>query len=188
MNLISKDIKILAGDTCQTISKTNVFRFCDLNHIYFIFNKIDKNIKHPSLNSINMNFRYQIPILKLAHIIFQMIFLFFPNILDKVKLDFSTQLSGFKPSIIYDIQTFINKLSGRDSKENKQKFNFAFNHCFLCRNNKVCKELKNKYNNKFTSTILEAKGFEFEVVVIYNFFKDSYDFIQKLWDKVLRNI
>ena len=33
MNLISKDIKILAGDTCQTISKTNVFRFCDLKHI-----------------------------------------------------------------------------------------------------------------------------------------------------------
>ena len=47
-----------------------------------------------------MNFRCQIPILKLAHIIFQMIFLFFPNTLDKVKLDFSTQLSGFKPSII----------------------------------------------------------------------------------------
>ena len=188
MNLISRDIKILAGDTCQTISKTNVFRFCDLNNIYYTFNKIDKKINQPKSISINMNFRCQIPILKLAHSIFEIIFLFFPNTLDKVKLDFSTQLSGFKPSIIYDIQTFINKLSGSDSKENKQKFNFAFNHCFLCRNNKVCKELKNKYNIIFPSTIIEAKGLEFEVVVIYNFFKDSYDFIQKLWDKILRNI
>ena len=36
MNLISKDIEVLAGDTCQTISKTNVFRFCDLNNVKFI--------------------------------------------------------------------------------------------------------------------------------------------------------
>ena len=36
MNLISKDIKVLAGDTCQTISKTNVFRFCDSNNVKFI--------------------------------------------------------------------------------------------------------------------------------------------------------
>ena len=30
-----KDIKVLTGDTCQTISKTNVFRFCDLNNVKF---------------------------------------------------------------------------------------------------------------------------------------------------------
>ena len=188
MNLISKDIKVLAGDTCQTISKTNVFRFCDLNNVYYTFNKIDNKIKHPSQIQINMNFRCQIPILKLAHSIFEIIFLFFPNTLDKVKLDFSTQLSGFKPSIIYNIQDFINKLSGSDSNKNEQKFNFAFNHCFICRNSKVEKELKEKYNIIYTSTISEAKGLEFEIVVVYNFFKDTYDFIQRLWEKMLRNI
>ena len=178
MNLISKDIKVLAGDTCQTISKTNVFRFCDLNNVYYTFNKIDNKIKHPSQIQINMNFRCQIPILKLAHSIFEIIFLFFPNTLDKVKLDFSTQLSGFKPSIIYNIQDFINKLSGSDSNKNEQKFNFAFNHCFICRNSKVEKELKEKYNIIYTSTISEAKGLEFEIVVVYNFFKYKYYFFK----------
>jgi len=66
-----------------------------------------------------MNFIRQISILKLTYSIFRIIFLFLPNTLDKVKLDFSTQLSRFKHSIIYDIQTFINQLSGSDSKENK---------------------------------------------------------------------
>ena len=42
--LISRDIKVLAGDTCQTLSKINTFRFADLNNVLYTFASI-KNIK-----------------------------------------------------------------------------------------------------------------------------------------------
>ena len=198
MSLISKDIKVLAGDTCQTISKTNAFRFCDLNSIYYIANKINtimKNktaidIKEPEEIQTNLNFRCHYPVLKLAHLIFEMIFLLFPQTLDKVKCDYTKEISGYQPSIITDLDSFIKKLTGeskeKNNNDNKKEFNFAFNHCFICRNIEAEKELSEKYNKKIlTSTITDSKGMEYEIVIIYNFFKDAIPFVLNLWSKVL---
>ena len=201
MSLISRDIKVLAGDTCQTISKTNAFRFCDLNSIYYVakeINSIIKNktavdIKEPEEIQTNLNFRCHYPVLKLAHIIFEMIFLLFPQTLDKVKCDYTKDISGYQPSIITNLDSFINELTGAGNDNNnennnnkKKEFTFAFNHCFICRNYKAEKELSEKYNKKIlTSTVSESKGMEFEIVIIYNFFKDAYPFVLNLWSKVL---
>ena len=105
MSLIAKDIKVLAGDTCQTISKTNAFRFCDLNSIYYIAkninditqNKNSLDIPIPEEIQTNLNFRCHFPILKLAHLIYEMIFLLFPQTLDKVKCDYTKDITGYKP-------------------------------------------------------------------------------------------
>ena len=201
MSLISRDIKVLAGDTCQTISKTNAFRFCDLNSIYYIakeINNIVKNktavdIKEPEEIQTNLNFRCHYPVLKLAHLIFEMIFLLFPQTLDKVKCDFTKDITGYQPSIITDLDSFIKKLTGesndknnKDKNNNKKEFTFAFNHCFICRNMEAEKNLVKKYNKKIlASTVTESKGMEYEIVIIYNFFKDAYPFVLNLWSKVL---
>ena len=205
MSLISRDIKVLAGDTCQTISKTNTFRFCDLNSIYFVAKEINNiiqnknavDIKEPEEIQTNLNFRCHYPVLKLAHLIFEMIFLLFPQTLDKVKCDFTKDISGYQPSIITDLDTFIKKLTGeensnkdnKDKSKNKKELTFAFNHCFICRNLESEKNLSEKYNKKIlTSTVTESKGMEFEIVIIYNFFKDAYPFILNLWSKVLTHM
>ena len=201
MSLISRDIKVLAGDTCQTISKTNSFRFCDLNCIYYnskeinniIKNKNAIDIKEPEEIQTNLNFRCHYPVLKLAHLIFEMIFLLFPNTLDKVKCDFTKDISGYQPSIITDLDSFIKKLTGEknnnDKNSNKKEFTFAFNHCFICRNIEAEKKLSEKYDKKIlTSTVTESKGMEFEIVIIYNFFKDAYPFVLNLWSKVLTHM
>ena len=97
--LISRDIKVLAGDTCQTISKINTFRFADLNNVIYTFGAI-KNIKinEPKIIEINLNYRCQANILRFAHFIYEMIRTFFSHTLDKVRMDFSTQVgSGEKP-------------------------------------------------------------------------------------------
>ena len=199
MSLISRDIKVLAGDTCQTISKTNAFRFCDLNSIYYrakqinsiVENKTAMDIKEPEEIQTNLNFRCHYPVLKLAHLIFEMIFLLFPKTLDKVKCDYTKDISGYQPSIITDLDSFIKKLTGqsndkKNNNNNKKEFTFAFNHCFICRNNVAEKELSNKYNKRIlTSTVSESKGMEFEIVIIYNFFKDAIPFVLNLWTKVL---
>ena len=203
MSLIAKDIKVLAGDTCQTISKTNAFRFCDLNSIYYISKKINDVTKNKNSLDIpipediltNLNFRCHYPILKLAHLIYEMIFLLFPQTLDKAKCDFTKDITGYKPSIITNMDEFIKKLMGnndeenKDKKENKREFTFAFNHCFICRNSETEKKLSEKYNKKIlVSTVKDSKGMEYEIVIIYNFFKDTLPFVLNLWTKVLNRM
>ena len=66
---------------------------------------------------------------------------------------------------------------------------FSVNHCVICRNNDVVKKLNKKYNNKiFCSTVYESKGLEYEIVIIYNFFKDRLPFINEIWKYILKNI
>ena len=214
--LISRDIKVLAGDTCQTISKINTFRFADLNNVLYIIGEIENiKIKEPKHIEINLNFRCQANILKFAHLIFEMIYYFFNNTLDKVRMDFTTQVGGGeKPFLIpYKIKVS-NKEKNKqfENVENKTGFDyflkgltdnnlflddekaiinisFSVNHCVICRNNDVVKQLNKKYNNKiFCSTVYESKGLEYEIVIIYNFFKDSLPFINEIWKYILKNI
>ena len=69
--LISRDIKVLAGDTCQTISKINTFRFADLNCALYTIREIENiKIKEPKHIEINLNFRCQANILRFSHLIY----------------------------------------------------------------------------------------------------------------------
>ena len=141
-------------------------------------------------------FRCHFPILKLAHLIYEMIFLLFPQTLDKVKCDFTKDITGYKPSIITNLDEFINKLTGNNNNEkndekknNQREFTFAFNHCFICRNSEIEKKLSEKYKKKIlVSTVKDSKGMEYEIVIIYNFFKDSMPFVLNLWSKVLNHM
>ena len=216
--LISRDIKVLAGDTCQTLSKINTFRFADLNNVLYTFASI-KNIKinEPRNIEINLNYRCQSNILKFAHLIYEMIRTFFSHTLDKVRMDFSTKVgAGEKPYLIppeikvceskklnYKNLEIIEKKTGfdyflkgltennlfLDDPKSTINISFSVNHCVICRNNDVVKNLNKKYNNKiFCSTAFESKGLEYEIVILYNYFKDSLPFIKEIWSYVLKNI
>ena len=218
--LISRDIKVLAGDTCQTLSKINTFRFSDLNNVLYTFSLIKNiKIKEPKNIEINLNFRCQANILKFAHLIYEMIKCFFSNTLDKVRMDFSTQVgSGEKPYIIpYEIEIkedkkklyknlnlgdfkkhtgldyFLKGITDNnlflDNLNSLINISFSVNHCIICRNDDIVKSLNKKYNNKvFCSTAFESKGLEYEIVILYNFFKDSLPFVREIWSYVLKNI
>ena len=177
-----------------------------MNSIYYISKEINLKTQNKKLLDIpipeeiqtNLNFRCHFPILKLAHLIYEMIFLLFPQTLDKVKCDFTKDITGYKPSIITNLDEFIGKLTGNDKDEkdnkdkkenNKREFTFAFNHCFICRNAEVEKKLSEKYYKKIlVSTVKDSKGMEYEIVIIYNFFKDALPFVLNLWSKVLNHM
>ena len=76
-----------------------------------------------------------------------------------------------------------------DEPDSKINISFSVNHCIICRNNYIVKELNKKYNNKiFCYTVFESKGLEYEIVILYNFFKDSLPFIKEIWKIILKNI
>jgi len=64
--LISKHCKIYAGDTCQTISKINRFRFSELKNIFYNFSKVIPN--YPKVNDayLCLNYRLNSKILSLS--------------------------------------------------------------------------------------------------------------------------
>ena len=81
------------------------------------------------------------------------------------------------------------KKENSEKDNNKREFTFAFNHCFICRNPEAEKKLSEKYNKKIlASTVRDSKGMEYEIVIIYNFFKDAMPFVLNLWIKVLNHM
>ena len=205
MTLISRNIKVLAGDTCQTISKSNRFRFCDVNGISYVLNYINPNFTEPTQVQIKINFRCTSAILHLAHFVFNFIFKFFSETLDKIKLDFSTVLSENKPYEIVNLKSFLNEINTNDEekvekKEYKglrQKLLFGFKHCFLCKNDESAALLRNMFKDTDTpilsSSIAESKGLEYDIVILYNFFKDIKDeevrnSVKKIWMKLLNGV
>ena len=98
--LISKYCKVYAGDTCQTISQSNRFRFVDLNNIFWTFEKIIDNYDKVEQAILSLNYRLNSHILKLANFISFSIKKLFPYTLDKFKDDFSVKITPFKPILI----------------------------------------------------------------------------------------
>jgi superfamily I DNA/RNA helicase len=55
--LVSKHVKIYAGDTCQTISKINRFRFSELNNIFYNFQKVLPDFDSVNEAYLSLNYR-----------------------------------------------------------------------------------------------------------------------------------
>ena len=64
--LVSRYCKIYAGDTCQTISKINRFRFSELNNIFYNFKKVLPNFESVEEANLNINYRFNSKIMHLS--------------------------------------------------------------------------------------------------------------------------
>ena len=181
--LLTENPKIFAGDTCQTISSTNRFRFSDLKNVFYI---LFENIKDALLS---LNYRLNSKLLKLSTFISYLIREMFPNTLDKFKDDFSVKITNFKPVFLMNLNSFIKLLSNKNinNNVNSQSLTFSYYHCFICRDDISAKKLSQKYNqNIFTIDILKSKGLEYEIVIIYNFFTESK--YKDIWNLVFRKL
>ena len=159
--LVSRHCKIYAGDTCQTISKVNRFRFSELNNIFFNFKKILPNFDTVESANLNLNYRLNSKILHLSTYMAYFIRECFPNTLDKFQDDFSIKIIKQKPIILNNINSIINNITNNqlknDEKTNKNKDNeenkdnkkndytLAANHCFIYNNELDGKELDKLY-------------------------------------------
>ena len=185
--LLTKNPKIFAGDTCQTISSINRFRFSDLKNIFFLIKNL---FECPNVSDalLSLNYRLNSKLLKLSTFISYLIRELFPNTLDKFKDDFSVKITNFKPVFLKDINNFMTLLSNKGNNIlNRQNLTFSYYHCFICRSDKTAKSLSKQYNQSiYTTDILKSKGLEFEIVIVYNFFTESN--YKEIWNLIFRKI
>ena len=179
--LVSRYCKIYAGDTCQTISKINRFRFSELNNIFYNFQKVLPDFDSVVSANLTLNYRLNSKIMNLSTYMAYFMRECFPNTLDKFQDDFSIKVTDHKPMIINNINELF-------SIFNDEKINLVRNltlsslHCFICRDKKTKIELSR--HKVMPRTIEECKGLEYDIVIVYNFFSSSKFY--SLWDKLFR--
>jgi len=184
--LVSKYCKVYAGDTCQTISKINRFRFSELSNIFYNFSKIIPN--YPKVNNayLCLNYRLNSKILRLSTFMAYLMKLLFPNTIDKFQDDFSIKVIEQKPIILHDINLIINNIKN-NSKNGKNDYTLAANHCFIYRDEEDGIKLNTLYGeNIYKLNVEQSKGLEFEIVIAFNFFSSSK--FQGLWQKIFSKL
>jgi len=168
---------VMAGDTAQTISEGVAFRFEALKDIFF--HQYLKGLPEsqakaltPNVWELTQNFRTHNSILFIARIIIDLIVFFFPSSIDRMKPE-TSMVFGPKPIFLEsqaDGDNFVAQLFDCDTT----MVDFGAEQVILVRD-EVTKEQVQKMSgqNALVLTTLEAKGMEFDDVMIINFFSSS---------------
>jgi superfamily I DNA/RNA helicase len=171
-----------SGDTAQTIAQGVGFRFADLKHLFF-----KTTFKAPLIKQLTVNFRSHARILDLANSVIRIIELLFPNSIDKLKKE-KSMLDGLTPIMLGSsmIESLFNLLSvapssaqkGRSGEEgesllSKPPLEFGCDQVIIVRNQNAKEKLPGFLKHALCLTIYEAKGLEFDDVILFNFFTDS---------------
>ncbi|CAI2362242.1 unnamed protein product [Moneuplotes crassus] len=165
------------GDTAQTIAKGVAFRFYDLKTVFSNLKYLNSNhnndkeeILEPKVIQLTKNYRSHNSILQLANSIVDIIELYFPHTIDKLQRE-SSDKEGPKPIILEGFDhDDLEKLVMSSSSGTP---NFGCNQVVIVRN----QEMKNKIpffmKKALCLTVYEAKGLEFDDVILYDFFTES---------------
>ena len=213
LSSLVKDINtiLMAGDRYQTITRGINFNFKALGALLYSLKTEERdrnNDKHKNnannannannTNSNNdsqaevkylvRNWRCHSGILKLSNVVKKMLLLF-PNLVDKAVEEVS-YFNGPKAELLEDIE--IRELFPH-VRENNHSQDFGADMGILVRDNNARVALLKdapELENALVLTILEAKGLEFNTVVLCNFWKDSIvdDWMQRLLFHVIEKI
>ena len=164
--------QFLTGDTAQNIMRSVSFRFCDLRSIFHDFQKnLDSKIKVPEIRTLTQNFRSHSGILQLAASVIDLLMNFFKSSLDELPADQGMFL-GPKPVLIsscsYSDLARLVRISGEESA-----IEFGASQAIIVRSEQARTKLQDELKVGIVLTVNEAKGLEFDDVLLYDFFADS---------------
>ncbi|CAG9320671.1 unnamed protein product [Blepharisma stoltei] len=161
---------VFSGDTAQTIAKGVGFRFCDLKSLFF-----EASMTPPTVRQLTINFRSHNQILELANSVVALLETLFPLTIDKMGKEKSLK-DGPHPIIINsgNPEDLLEVLYC-SSEENPQLSNIQFgcSQVVIVRNQSSKFKLPSSLNTALCLTVYEAKGLEFDDVILYNVFTDS---------------
>ncbi|EAS04216.2 hypothetical protein TTHERM_00298270 (macronuclear) [Tetrahymena thermophila SB210] len=161
------------GDSAQSIARGVGFKFDDL-----------KQSSTDQTHQLTTNFRSHNNILQLSNSVISLLEGLFPTSIDILKKERSN-LKGIKPIVLDngDISFLFNLLQGQQSDQGFVPLDFGCNQVIIVKDDESKQKLPPILEHAICLTIKEAKGLEFDDVVLFDFFSDSKSSIGQ-WDCV----
>jgi len=185
-----------AGDTAQTISVGSSFRFNDLRAF---IHRVDKKrvaedasaiIAHepPELFELVVNYRSHGGIVSCAHSIIGLITNFWPDSIDNLAEERGV-VDGGKPVFFTGWEEGNARYDQFLFGSNDNQIEFGARQCIIVRDEESKQRLREELGREIgvIFTVLEAKGLEFDDVLVFNFFNDS-TVSEQQWRVVLNAI
>ncbi|GBB94136.1 hypothetical protein RclHR1_00230014 [Rhizophagus clarus] len=165
-----------AGDIAQCIAKGSSFRFQDLRALMYQWELTRRQnvILKPKLFELNVNYRCHNGILKLAASVVELIRHFFPNSIDRLPPERSV-VDGPRPIVVDGFQKEYFKFSKTNRPDEPSAFiEFGADQVIIVRDDDIKSRVQELVGEgAMVTTILGAKGMEYDDVILYNFFADS---------------
>ena len=164
------------GDTAQSIMRGVSFRFTDLQTMFYENSQADPKVKLPSISHLTQNYRSHSGILEVASSVVALMERFFKNSFDLLPKD-NGHFSGPRPSyLVRRGNESLSELLALVLMGNRRKtsaLEFGAHQVILVRSEEAMKDLPEELKCAICLTVFEAKGLEFDDVLLYNFFTDS---------------
>ncbi|NXP27953.1 TRNK1 protein, partial [Scytalopus superciliaris] len=167
----------LTGDTAQSIMKGVAFRFSDLRSLFHYASKSSMNkkqrVRKPKrIYQLYQNYRSHSGILRLASGVVDLLQHYFPESFDRLPQDRGL-FDGPKPTVLESCSVSDLAILLRGNKRKTQPIEFGAHQVVLVANETAKEKIPEELSLALVLTIYEAKGLEFDDVLLYNFFTDS---------------
>ena len=161
------------GDTAQSIMRGIAFRFQDLRSSFHRIHSKIPMIKVPQKpHNLTINFRSHSGILKLAGSIIDLMSEFFKDSIDHLPDD-EGMFPGPTPVLLESCKIDDLALLLSTNKREPSAIEFGAHQVILVQSKEAKDSLPSILKGAIVLTIFEAKGLEFDDVLLYNFFTDS---------------
>ncbi|NWW88824.1 TRNK1 protein, partial [Rhynochetos jubatus] len=167
----------LTGDTAQSIMKGVAFRFSDLRSLFHYASKNSVNkkqrVRKPKrIYQLYQNYRSHSGILHLASGVVDLLQHYFPESFDRLPKDCGL-FDGPKPTVLESCSISDLAILLRGNKRKTQPIEFGAHQVVLVANDTAKEKIPEELSLALVLTVYEAKGLEFDDVLLYNFFTDS---------------
>ncbi|NXG77304.1 TRNK1 protein, partial [Baryphthengus martii] len=167
----------LTGDTAQSIMKGVAFRFSDLRSLFHYASKNSvtkkQRVRKPKrIYQLCQNYRSHSGILRLASGVVDLLQHYFPESFDRLPKDCGL-FDGPKPTVLESCSVSDLAILLRGNKRKTQPIEFGAHQVVLVANETAKEKIPEELSLALVLTIYEAKGLEFDDVLLYNFFTDS---------------
>uniref|UniRef100_A0A8C5IQJ4 Tetratricopeptide repeat and ankyrin repeat containing 1 n=1 Tax=Junco hyemalis TaxID=40217 RepID=A0A8C5IQJ4_JUNHY len=167
----------LTGDTAQSIMKGVAFRFSDLRSLFHYASKSSvskkQRVRKPKrIYQLYQNYRSHSGILRLASGVVDLLQHYFPESFDRLPQDRGL-FDGPKPIVLESCSVSDLAILLRGNKRKTQPIEFGAHQVVLVANETAKEKIPEELSLALVLTIYEAKGLEFDDVLLYNFFTDS---------------
>lgn len=168
------------GDTAQSIMRGIAFRFDDLKSLFHHAKKAagikedhHEFIRVPKkLYQLTHNYRSHAGILRLASSVVDLLLHYFRDSFDKLQKD-QGLFEGPKPVLLESCSPADLAMILQGNQRQSSRIEFGAHQVVLVASNEARERMPEELKHGLVMTIYEAKGLEFDDVLIYNFFKDS---------------